>query len=276
MYQWFESRDGKTFREPTGRPNYVGPLQDQPFPLNPLFRSQAVLSNDMRELIWQKIMQRGESIKAVSAEMGVDVRRVAAVVRLKEVERKWEKQGKWLAKPYAKAVMKMLPQTRFVEGSENEPHEAINEIHVHKLTMQQLFVPVSESRQFTREDAAKAFHEHMLSADKRSQQPELIEMERKALAENLKATEREALIDQWREQMQEQEVKIAEKLAEQTAAEAKQTTKVKTDRFEFRFKEMSADDAGPDGKSKKGMGWRYGVPHEDRKRGQVKIPTSVP
>jgi hypothetical protein len=46
----------------------------------------------MRELIWQKIMQRGESIKAVSAEMGVDVRRVAAVVRLKEVERKWEKQ----------------------------------------------------------------------------------------------------------------------------------------------------------------------------------------
>ena len=92
MVQWMNGRIGQTFREPTGQPNYVGPDADQPFPLNPLFRSQPVLSNGMRELIWQKIMQRGESIKAVSAEMGVDVRRVAAVVRLKEVQRKWESQ----------------------------------------------------------------------------------------------------------------------------------------------------------------------------------------
>ena len=181
-----------------------------------------------------------------------------------------------MAKPYAKAVSKMLPQSYYTEGGENTPHESINEIHVHKLTMQQLFVPVSESRHFTRDDAAKAFHEHMLSADKRSQQPELIEMERKALATEGKGPSREDLLEQWKEKMQEQEVQIAEKLAEQIEAEAKQTTKVKTDRFEFRFKEMSANDVGPDGKSKKGMGWRYGVPHEDRKRGQVKIPTSVP
>jgi hypothetical protein len=91
MVQWLNGRDGRSLAEPAGRPNYIGPLEDQPFPNNPLFRSQAVLDDSVRELIWQKIMQRGESIKAVSAEMGVDVRRVAAVVRLKEVQRNWEK-----------------------------------------------------------------------------------------------------------------------------------------------------------------------------------------
>lgn len=35
-------------------------------------------------------MRKGETIKAVSAELGVDIRRVAAVVRLKEVEKDWE------------------------------------------------------------------------------------------------------------------------------------------------------------------------------------------
>lgn len=275
MVQWLKGRDGSQLASPAGRPNYIGPFEDQPFPNNPLFRSQAVLDDTTRELIWLKIMQRGESIKAVSAEMGVDVRRVAAVVRLKEVQREWEAQGKWLAKPYAKAVMKMLPKTAYVEGGENTPHEPINEIHVHKLTMQQLFVPVSESRHFTREDAAKAFHDKMLSADKRSQQPELIKMEREVLQSNGKIS-REERLEAWKEEMQNQEVKIAEALAKADAEEAKKTTKVKTDRFEFRFKEVSADDVGVDGKSRKGTGWRYGVPHEDRKRGQVKIPTSVP
>jgi hypothetical protein len=34
-------------------------------------------------------MRDGETIKAVSAEFGVDIRRVAAIVRLKEVEKDW-------------------------------------------------------------------------------------------------------------------------------------------------------------------------------------------
>jgi DNA-binding GntR family transcriptional regulator len=171
--------------------------------------------------------------------------------------------------------MKMLPKTAFTEGAENTPHEPINEIHVHKLTMQQLFVPVSESRHFTRDDAAKAFHEKMLSADKRSPQPELIQVEREVHQSN-GTVSRDDRLEVWKEEMQKQEAEIAEKLAKKDAEEAKKTTRVKTDRFEFRFKEVSADDVGVDGKSRDGTGWRYGVPHEDRKRGQVKIPTSVP
>lgn len=40
-------------------------------------------------MIWEKVMRDGETVKAVSAELGVDIRRVAAVVRLKEVEKDW-------------------------------------------------------------------------------------------------------------------------------------------------------------------------------------------
>lgn len=90
MYQWLKSRDGQELAAGKG-PRYLGPFQDQPFPQNPLFRSQPVLDEHTRELIWEKVTQRGESLKAVSAEIGVDVRRVAAVVRLKEVERQWVK-----------------------------------------------------------------------------------------------------------------------------------------------------------------------------------------
>lgn len=62
---------------------------NRPFPLNPQFISEPVLDDKAREMIWEKVMREGETIKAVSAELGVDIRRVAAVVRLKEVEKDW-------------------------------------------------------------------------------------------------------------------------------------------------------------------------------------------
>lgn len=89
MFEWIESRSGSSLAEAPNQPNYLGPYQDQPFPLNPLFRSQPVLDETTKELIYDKVVSRGESLKAVSAEMHVDVKRVAAVVRLKEVEKQW-------------------------------------------------------------------------------------------------------------------------------------------------------------------------------------------
>lgn len=89
MNQWFKSREGRQLMN--NERQYLGPMADQPFPNNPLFRSQPVLDNDTKELIWEKVTQRGEALKSVSAEMGVDVRRVAAVVRLKQVEKQWIK-----------------------------------------------------------------------------------------------------------------------------------------------------------------------------------------
>lgn len=168
--------------------------------------------------------------------------------------------------------MKMLPKTSYREGEESIPHEPINEIHVHNLTMQQLFVPVSESCHFTRDDAAKAFHETMLSADKRSPQRQLIKMEKDVL----KGVDRTESMNKFREITQQEEDRVAEKLIQARELEEKQTTRHTTDRYEFRFKDIQADDVGRTGRSRKGTGWRYGAPLQDRKRGQVKIPTSVP
>jgi hypothetical protein len=60
-----------------------------PFPLNKQFRSQPVVSEELREIVWQKIMKDGQSVKTVSAELGIEMSRVGAIVRLKEVEKEW-------------------------------------------------------------------------------------------------------------------------------------------------------------------------------------------
>lgn len=48
-------------------------------------------------------------------------------------------------------------------------------------------------------------------------------------------------------------------------------------RFEYRFKDVvvSKETTGADGRAPRAPGRRYGVPHDDRKRGIVKIPTRV-
>lgn len=90
MRGWM-SKFGKQYQNPTpGKPNYLGSLPNQPFPLNPAFRSQPVLSEALREEIWKQIIVDGKSVKEVSARFSVDMRRVSAVVRLMEVERDWK------------------------------------------------------------------------------------------------------------------------------------------------------------------------------------------
>jgi hypothetical protein len=77
------------YRRPQGKVTYLQDSLESPFPLNPQFKSKPILTDKARELIWKKIIIQGETIKAVSAEFGVDINRVAAVVRLKEVEKDW-------------------------------------------------------------------------------------------------------------------------------------------------------------------------------------------
>lgn len=64
----------------------------RPFPLNRAFVSQPVLSNELRETIWERVMKEGKSVREVSAELGVEMSRVGAVVRLKEIEKEWKRQ----------------------------------------------------------------------------------------------------------------------------------------------------------------------------------------
>ena len=61
----------------------------RPFPLNKQFRSQPVLSEELREAIYNEVVARGISVPTVSVQFGVSNERVAAVVRLKRVEKEW-------------------------------------------------------------------------------------------------------------------------------------------------------------------------------------------
>ena len=90
MEAWLEAKT-PDFAEPKGEPSYLG-QGNRPFPLNPAFISEPVLSEQAREMIWRDVIQNGKAIKATSAKYGVDIRRVAAVVRMKEIEKTWEKE----------------------------------------------------------------------------------------------------------------------------------------------------------------------------------------
>jgi len=131
---------------------------------------------------------------------------------------------------------------------------------------------VPESRQFTRADAAKAFHPHLKSTDERIPHPELLAIEKFKLTG---AGQRQ--VQAFAQRVIEDEKAKLQKQAEKEAKKEAATTKTYDGgRWQFKFQDVSVEDVGKDGRSWRGVGWRYGMPHEDRKRGQVKIPTSVP
>ncbi|KAL2255638.1 hypothetical protein VTK26DRAFT_2973 [Humicola hyalothermophila] len=174
-----------------------------------------------------------------------------------------------MADPYARAVMKMLPRHNLT--ADEGKFEPINDIHVHSYTMQQLFVPTSESRPFTRADAAKAFGEHILPPDAKMRIPELVRFE-KNLAEGMEYGQaKRAFV----KEAAESERAFAERQKAREDAAEERRVRVDSGRFEFRFEKINAEDVGPTGRSRRGVGWRYGVPLYDRRRGEVKIPTKV-
>ncbi|EEH21636.2 hypothetical protein PABG_03852 [Paracoccidioides brasiliensis Pb03] len=150
---------GMLIRAKAGKETDAETLEDlRPFPLNPTFVSESVLSEELRNDIHRQVVEYGKSLREVSFMHGVDLRRVAAVVRLVELEKKWVKENKPRAIPYARAVHQMLPTTPLKKYPERPiPHESINDLPVHRLTEPQIFYPVSESRQFNRVDAGRVF-----------------------------------------------------------------------------------------------------------------------
>jgi len=182
-------------------------------------------------------------------------------------------QNKAPATLYSRKVLAMLPKTPYKgENVEPVPHESINDLPVHPATMQQIFYPTSESRAFTREDAGHAFKPGLLSADKRIPHPELVELER---MKNAKATKEEIKTAMLKRAQEELEM-MERKKQKEKEREAREVKVYHGRKWDFKFSDFSLDETiGRDERSRKGVGARYGFPHEDRKRGQVKIPTSV-
>lgn len=275
-----EARDAKPSKKSQEDENKLPPetAEDlRPFPINPYFRSQPVLSEELREAIYQRVKKDGATVSLASVEFGVSNERVGAVVRLKQMEKEWIAKGKTLATPYSKAVLSMLPTTPHVDSSDPKnkgkrpiTHEPINDLIVHPATRQQLFVPVAESRRFTRVDAGKAFDNDLMPADLRIPHPELVQAERE-LESGLSFDERRKLAEE------RFEAEAAKKAAEQRKKEEelRSLKVIPQRRWDFVFKDVRVESAGRDGNGTEAAGWRYGVPHQDRKRGVPKIPTRV-
>ena len=174
--------------------------------------------------------------------------------------------------PYARAVLSMVPTTPY-DRNRPTPHESINDLPIHKDTLRQIFHPVSESRHFTRVDAGKVFSPTLLPADDRIPHPELIQLE-KDRQSDMTAQER---ITKQRENLEadDQARKEREKARREKDERELRRVAPPQGRWEFRFRDVSVESVGKDGRDRRGVGARYGIPHEDRKRGQIKIPTRM-
>lgn len=85
MFQWINNGYGETIANSTMPVNMHG-TPGVVFPNNPLYRSEPVVNDPTRRLIYERATKDGQALKAIAAEMGLDVRRVAAIVRLKEAQ----------------------------------------------------------------------------------------------------------------------------------------------------------------------------------------------
>ncbi|POS87240.1 hypothetical protein EPUL_001455 [Erysiphe pulchra] len=303
-----------------------------PFPANKDFVSEPVLGPWLQNEIWADVTVRGMTVKEVSSLRGVEMSRVAAVVRLLEVEKAWKEQGKEMADKYAETLVEMLPYTgktallnwseedeqalkearlnatmaaqrevkeredentrrkiaslsllppaqpkipsdidlkrNIIENRRRAPHESINDLPVLKVTGSQLWLPVSESRRFTRTDAARAFDENLQPADKRVPHPELTQIHKEYLTG--KNLNERTILQENRAELERQ------KMTHRRVKEAQRENSIKkvTNKrgVVFRFQEINVNAIGKDGRGTKGIGYRYGVPSMDRSKGNIKIP----
>ncbi|OJJ67923.1 hypothetical protein ASPBRDRAFT_47422 [Aspergillus brasiliensis CBS 101740] len=322
MFAWLNTEASILRSHTPGTTNYLmrtnPKLRELPvaetrlFPANPAYRSESILSEELREEIYNRVVKQKKSVRAVSVELRVDMRRVAAVVRLVELEKRMEKQGKSLALPYARAIHEMVPVTPL-----DKPHEEINDLPVHRLTNPQIFYPVSESRQFNRVDAGRVFSaapalEHEQAAkdvadpseaiSRVTQNPSHIELVGKGEEEQQVLQPADVRIPHPHMVTSTRDIRLVPnesakhgelyqaRLSKQDAADQerkrliqerkeKQTQRVQPadSRFEFRINDVvvSQETTGKDGRNARAPGRRYGVPNYDRKKGQVKIPTRV-
>ncbi|KAJ5280162.1 hypothetical protein N7478_005534 [Penicillium angulare] len=309
MFEWLNT-DGVNYKHHVpGEMNYLvkgrrdpdNPPSNRPFPNNRNFVSESVLSEELRNEVYVQVVDQKKSVRAVSVEFGIDMKRIAAVVRLVELERRQRSQGKSMAMPYARAVHEMVPLTPLAERPVF--HEPINDLPAHPSTGAQIFYPTTESRSFTRIDAGRVFsaapelencnksrfsHPSDL-ADIVFKKPRKIEWVGKG--DNARQVlqpadvriphpqQRRAVIDRHAKRLAEQE-KVEQKQRERSKEiREKRINHVEPEggRFDFRIQDavFSNQTVGHDGRAPWAPGRRYGVPTNDRKRGVVKIPTRV-
>ncbi|GAA5910291.1 hypothetical protein JCM8208_003498 [Rhodotorula glutinis] len=111
-YRAWLAGEGQRFRKAVpGRTNWIA---DTPFPLNPTFNPLPPLADSIKHKIYNSYLHNillkdatdSQVVRAVSTRFGVSMDRVRAIVRLKELERRWKDEGRAL-------------QTELVKGMES-------------------------------------------------------------------------------------------------------------------------------------------------------------
>lgn len=106
FFEWLDG-PGAVFKQPqpsrstnylsaydvmTGEPKENQRWINYPFPLNQAFPSSPVVSDELANEVYYRIVEGGKSVRMVSAELNVSLQRVAAIVRLKTIEERWIKE----------------------------------------------------------------------------------------------------------------------------------------------------------------------------------------
>lgn len=99
MFEWLNTEGVSYKHHVPGQTNYLvkrrdydGPPSNRPFPNNWNFVSESVLSEELRNEVYAQVVEQKKSVRAVSVQFGIDMRRIAAVVRLVELERRQRAQ----------------------------------------------------------------------------------------------------------------------------------------------------------------------------------------
>jgi hypothetical protein len=144
-------------------------------------------------------------------------------------------------------------------ATRQQSHESINDLPEHPATSSQLFVPVPESRDVSRKEAGSIFG--LPPSDELIPHPELLLTE-KEKQEGLSVDERVRKAG-------ERDKRDALEMMAQSRARILQAQDgvelVERGRYRWRLRDGNVGQIGA----------RYGVPHQDRKKGHVKIPTRI-
>ncbi|KAL1920950.1 mitochondrial 37S ribosomal protein mS45 [Calcarisporiella thermophila] len=147
--QWLTS-DGERFRKPTfGQTNYVG---STPFPMNPLFKANAPLSDKTRETIYQLYTNDPTrwTPRHLAQKFNISIRRAEAVIKLKNLERDIEEKGFSLQNKYQESMESLMG---VAQNESKRFKEALAEVI--PSVGKPRFKTVEEETTFTPKDAAR-------------------------------------------------------------------------------------------------------------------------
>ncbi|KAL1935443.1 hypothetical protein VTP01DRAFT_4583 [Rhizomucor pusillus] len=161
FFRWLE-KDGARFKNTAqGTTNYMGSREWQPFPNNPLFQVRPPLSDAKREEIYNTYKSDPEkwTIRQLATRYSLSMRRVEAIIKLKQNEKEMEMNGIPLQRDFAKGMEKLM-------GADEKDPVPMKEplVDIFPNVKKPTFKFLEEGTPFTEKDAAaelnrKPYHE---------------------------------------------------------------------------------------------------------------------